>query len=56
MWLQRGFFSGMLLGSAAGLIMAAMFNNDMGSTRKMGRRTGRMMSSMARDVRDFMQR
>ncbi len=64
--MRRGFFNGILVGSAAGLIMSALLKNKMrpnmatrhllGHTRKLGRRTGKMVTNVARDVQEFIQR
>jgi gas vesicle protein len=63
---MRGrFVNGILLGGLVGVLAAIYYSPRMkpvpkryliGQTRRLGQRTGRMVSDVARDVQDFIRR
>ncbi|MCR4442039.1 MAG: hypothetical protein QHH10_07505 [Peptococcaceae bacterium] len=59
------FINGMLVGGLAGALLAMRFGRQMksdprrllvGQTRRVGRRTGQIMSGVAREVQGFIRR
>ncbi|MDX9872153.1 MAG: YtxH domain-containing protein [Clostridia bacterium] len=62
--MRSRFFHGVLLGGMAGLLAAIYYAPRlksprrylMGNTRRIGKKTGKMVSSVAREVQDFIRR
>ncbi|PKM88541.1 MAG: hypothetical protein CVU87_07195 [Firmicutes bacterium HGW-Firmicutes-12] len=63
--MRSRFVNGILLGGLVGILAAAYYSPRMkpapkrylmGQTRRLGMRTGRMVSDVARDVQDFIRK
>lgn len=62
--MRSRFWNGVLIGGMAGLLAALYYAPQMkaprrylvGNTRRLGKRTGKMVSNMAREVQDFIRR